>query len=469
MNFSKTMRWCALVAVWTAACGGDELASDGSGKELPCDVERIIGVHCQGCHSDPTQFGAPVPLVTADDFQAQAPGDSQRVYELVLDHVRGKTDLMPPPPNSPLSDDEIDTLAKWIEKGAPGSEGECTDGDAGVTPEGIYTGLTQPPADCDDFYEFHAHNTADEKDETPYELAKSSPQSNTYMCFYFKPPYGDAESTALWAHSLIDNSKILHHWILFGTDNATEEPGTIKGCTPNVPGAYYITGWAPGGKDFELPSNVALELPSGPSAGLILQIHYVSPDGKATKDHTGVRICTAKKGSRPHLAAVHYTGSEGICLPPQEQHTVSGQCVPRQDMGDIHLVGVSPHMHKLGTHLKVTLLRKNGDQEILYDAPFAFSSQVYLPFPIEKYVMHPGDTLQTDCTYDNTTDEQVHFGERTQDEMCYGFVTAWPAGALTTSGVVSTLSGVVEGLNRCVDPLSILQSCGGASDAQFGN
>jgi Copper type II ascorbate-dependent monooxygenase, C-terminal domain len=37
-----------------------------------------------------------------------------------------------------------------------------------------------------------------------------------------------------------------------------------------------------------------------------------------------------------------------------------------------------------------------------------------------------GDALSTTCTYDDTTNTRVTF--RPSEQMCYTFVTTWPAG-----------------------------------------
>jgi hypothetical protein len=49
--------------------------------------------------------------------------------------------------------------------------------------------------------------------------------------------------------------------------------------------------------------------------------------------------------------------------------------------------------------------------QIAYDTPMLFNQ---------------GDTLETICTYD----APAQFGNGTNQEMCYDFITAWPAGAL---------------------------------------
>ena len=177
-------------------------------------------------------------------------------------------------------------------------------------------------------------------------------------------------------------------------------------------------------------------------------------------DASGVRFCTAPQNTRAHTAAVHFTGTEGICLNPNSMQSVSGQCVPQTNQGDIHIVNIWPHMHKLGVHQQIVINRAGGTTETLHDAPFDFNSQISYP---TDTVIHPGDTLTTTCSYDNTTSAKVPFGEDTQDEMCYGFLTAWPVGALTTPMTGSATGSIFQQL-RCENNLSILQSCNGLAD-----
>ena len=79
-------------------------------------------------------------------------------------------------------------------------------------------------------------------------------------------------------------------------------------------------------------------------------------------------------------------------------------------------------------------------------------------------MLRSGDTIEAHCIYDNETNQQVKFGERTQDEMCYVFTLAWPAGSLVNQGLLGGAAGSTVGVNRCADDLSILQSCNGIAD-----
>jgi hypothetical protein len=80
-------------------------------------------------------------------------------------------------------------------------------------------------------------------------------------------------------------------------------------------------------------------------------------------------------------------------------------------------------MHLQGRHMKTVINRKDGTSEVLIDKPFDFNTQIAYPTPA---VINPGDTLSTTCTYATPTP----FGQGTNEEMCYNFVTAYPAGGL---------------------------------------
>lgn len=432
-------------------------------------------------------------LTSWDDLHAAARTDpTRRVFEVMAERLRSETSRMPPPTLPPLSEAELATLETWIRAGGPpaspgsgcadvppggigggpmGTGGGPGPSSGGMNPVGVGGGgpvgggpPVEAPPDCTDFFELQAHGGVGAADPTPFHVpANPADSGNQYMCFYFKPPYaGDAQG--LWFSSILDDTRVLHHWLLYGTDAATHPDGTSAPCSAAEPGAYLIAGWAPGGSDVAMPPGVGLDLPSGPNAGLILEVHYFNTQGYTDAfDRSGVRFCTAPQGTRPNTAAVHFLGSEGICVPPRSQHQVTGPCQPRTDLGPIHITSVWPHMHQHGRRMQTLIHRANGLTEVLHDEPFDFNNQITYP---KNVTIFPGDRLETNCFYENTTDVPVHFGDRTQDEMCYNFVTAWPAGALGPDPLTALINPVswVQPQRRCMDLTSILQSCNGLAD-----
>jgi hypothetical protein len=316
----------------------------------------------------------------------------------------------------------------------------------------------------------HAHGAQGAEDKTPFSIRPvgASNGGNTYTCFYFAPPYVP-NAQGLWFYPDLDKKAILHHWLLYATDNATHAPGTSAPCQAVEPGAYLVAGWAPGTKATNLPADVGLHMPSGPNAGLILEVHHYNTTPDTLQDSSGVTYCTAPPNTRPHTAGVSFTGSEGICLEVNSQQQVGGNksvCNPKDDQ-DIHIINIWPHMHKLGNRMKVDVKRAGtGEVVSLHDKPFDFNTQV--TYPINDFVMKAGDTLETTCFFGNNTAERVHFGERTQDEMCYGFITAWPYQGLVsdpaTINFLELIGTGIQQVNRCMNLVGILDSCNGLSD-----
>jgi len=105
-----------------AACSADP---SEPAPGLPCDVSDVLETSCQPCHSSPTQYGAPMPLVTLEDtrapFTALPDYDHVPVWQLIGEVVeRG---WMPQPlPGVTLSAEGRATLLDWVANEAPPSE-----------------------------------------------------------------------------------------------------------------------------------------------------------------------------------------------------------------------------------------------------------------------------------------------------------------------------------------------------------
>jgi hypothetical protein len=227
------------------------------------------------------------------------------------------------------------------------------------------------------------------------------------------------------ANFIVDNSRAVHHYILYSTTGGTS--GTSAPCPLGAhPDGQFIVGWAPGATDVKMPSTVGLELP-GPK--YLMETHYNAPEAGMT-DSSGVELCVTRT-KRKELAATHPLGQEGFTTTGPGK--VTGTCTP-QGPFPIHIMWSNPHMHLKGTHMTTVIHRANGSDEMLVDKPFNFMNQLSYDTPI---LINQGDTLETTCTY-NTA---ATFGTGTNQEMCYNFVTAWPAGSLAGGRGFTGLSG----------------------------
>ncbi|MET0593821.1 MAG: hypothetical protein ABW133_14050 [Polyangiaceae bacterium] len=436
----------------TGGSGGSGNGGSGggtSGNGLPCNVKTVLDSRCSGaCHAAPPAFGAPVSLVTWQDFQRTSPKNaSMKIYQSVADRIhRSGTGRMPE--TGSLSAAEMKTFDDWIAAGAPSGD-NCgvapPSGDGGTR---IDSGLPDAPTDDDtSCVELRAHGQQASNDKTPFDSTSIFlPPPEFYMCFNFTSPWKDVVQ-GLQFNTIIDNGAVLHHWLLYQTPLPVTD-GSSATCIGNHPLQALITGWAPGNQDLQLPPDVGLEL-APPTGNYVLELHYSNPNGTPFKDASGVRVCASKK-FRPKTASITWTGSEKISLPPRAPGQAAGKCIPgRVGLGPndpINIFAAWPHMHKLGTRMSTMITRANGAQEMLIDQPFNFASQVSYQTPA---VLNPGDTLLTTCSYDNTTTGSVGFGPATTQEMCYDFLYAYPAHALDNPTIGPIVTSAAS--NLCVD------------------
>ncbi|MET0385341.1 MAG: hypothetical protein ABW321_05250, partial [Polyangiales bacterium] len=408
----------------------------------------MLQSNCGSCHGATLQAGAPMSLVTYADLTKPAISDpTKRVYQVVAERARDTARPMPPDPTKRLSDTDIAALETWASGGglagaACDSGGETVGsgnaGAAGGAAPGA-GGSAAPPAeestagdeDIETCYELRAHGQQVANDNSPYAVQPGE----VYTGFIFKAPWTTPVQGIRFRH-LADNAAVLHHWLLYA-ENAQVPADSIEACDVLGPAGFLcgasdtralITGWAPGRGDFRMPKEAGLELP-GPGQLLAVEFHYYNQSAPAM-DRSGVEVCVTSK-FRPNTASVSWLGTHTFSIPPKSEGTATGSCTPgRKGMNGTDPVNVLfswPHMHKLGTHLKSIVNRADGKQETLYDGAFNFEFQVLHDTPLK---LNPGDTVTTTCTFMNTTDNPVAFGQSTDQEMCYNFTYAWPAHAL---------------------------------------
>jgi hypothetical protein len=310
---------------------------------------------------------------------------------------------MPPSPNARLSEADRATLRAWADAGAPSSTEICS-----TTPDPKPT----PSVTCT-------------PDLSMRPVAKWTMPKNTkdeYVCYGF-----DIEKTSpshvIGFEPRIDNTKIVHHLLLFqAPSSATPTPTPCN--AGGGPGWRIITGWAPGGKGMELPPEAGFPLSTTEKTHYVMQIHYSNLTGlEGETDASGYDLCTGPP--RANEADVVAFGTLKFNIPATSQ-PFTRDCtvtIPAQLAGK-KLISALPHMHKLGTGLTTTLERSGQAPVDLGAAPnFSFDNQTWYPIEAETKT---GDVIRTKCTWTNDTGMPVGFGEETSKEMCYSFTTYYP-------------------------------------------
>jgi hypothetical protein len=277
---------------------------------------------------------------------------------------------------------------------------------------------------CEPTHTFTAHAPAAAQGFTVPEVGAD----NLYQCFTFKSPLTEPTHITAWA-PIVDDERVLHHWILYRTATPQEDGGVGPCQMPSD--ALFVAGWAPGGTNYALPDDVGLEF-GGPDDSFILQVHYHNAAQlEDAVDASGVAFCTADT-LRPQSAGIVTLGSVGINIPAGAQGAeATGTCpswITNYLSAPLHIISSFPHMHELGRRIRTETLRGGSEAEVemLVDVdPWSFENQAFYPHEPEV-LLQPGDALRTTCTYDNPNDYDVYFGEATEDEMCFNFVMVYP-------------------------------------------
>jgi hypothetical protein len=435
----------------TAGVGGDVLPVPPSATPMPCAVANVVKSNCQSCHGAKLVGGAPMSLLTQDDFQKDHVvkftegliGKTMKVYELAKLRINAVAKPMPPSGAMPAAD--ASALDAWLSAGAvAGTDADRTCVD--TTPKPPKTDY-QNPSQCDPekykplvarpgetCYEFPVHGVS-----SPLDRSKFTTQpGEAYHQWYYSIPWpAGVVGTRFGAN--FDNLPVLHHWLMFSSISANP-PGTVA---TNVTGttlgeaAQLLGGWAVGGCAVEFPDDMGLELPT--TGEIMIQWHMYNSTGAPAQDGSRVQICTVPAAMRPHLGSMTWLGTENFNGPlgmPPGMNEFGGTC-PNDSAAPITIVAFWPHEHVIGRNMRSVVNRKDGSKETVFDKPFKFDNQIYYKSE-PNVVLQPGDTITSTCTFDNTTGFNVAFGQSTKQEMCYQFAFSYPARALD-NGILSLI------------------------------
>ena len=297
-------------------------------------------------------------------------------------------------------------------------------------------GVGGAPADVE-CVTFAAHGAPTPGDKTPFTVGAGV--QNLYQCFYFKSPWAEPVHGLTFKsvdgiNPNINDNPVIHHWLLYETSNPRPD-GSSEACLGIHPDSTLLSGWAPGSDDWFMPPDVGMQMPTGPNATYMLEIHYYNGTGAPQPDKVGVEVCVTKQ-LRKNAATVSWLGTQSIILPPQARTPTGSICTPNKNMWPITILRTWPHMHKYGRKMKTEITRMGGAKQMLIDVQnFDFDYQKGYPTS-PPVVLNQGDTLQTTCEFENTSSGVVTFGPNTEQEMCYNFVLAYPARALTSAGLM---------------------------------
>ena len=385
------------------------------------DIQPIMEKNCLRCHlgkgpgigdfSDPEEVDifADLILNAIDDGRMPPPAADPNCREYV-----GSKEMT-------VTEADREIIAKWIEEGK-------IIGDSADAIEIDFNQYTLQEADLE--------ITITE----PYVPIYDKPEDldNEYRCFVLE--HGKSENFYIEAlYPKVDNTSIVHHIVLAkaSRDSLIEGADTPQGidCLGGAQDLVdsgsngvvdgMVAAWAPGAAPIIFEDAGIL---IRPNEVFILQMHYYkggTPEG--AKDQSGYFMKTTSNVSKNVLMAPY--GYYDFLIPAGDSDYTHGERfeVP----ADITIWATFPHMHLLGTGYHLSVTRGNsGEEECVVESDnYDFNNQLTYQFtdPIKVY---EGDEIYFECTWDNSaenpnayydTPQDVGYGQRTDEEMCYAF------------------------------------------------
>jgi hypothetical protein len=210
-----------------------------------------------------------------------------------------------------------------------------------------------------------------------------------------------------------------HHTLLTVTRQPTEPDGlTVCNAGTNAPG--MLTGSGVGTNDYTLPDGVAVKLHKGEQ--LLINLHLFNVSDHEIEGTSGTLVKTMTDDQIMHEAEAILAGPTSISVPPHSMNVVqSGPCTMT---ADATLIALGAHAHMHANHIKVTVHSSIAGDVVIHDRDYSFDNQlIYLIDPIQ---VKQGDKIETACTYDNTGDKEISFGDSSLAEMCFAGIVRYP-------------------------------------------
>ncbi|KAI8830638.1 PHM/PNGase F domain-containing protein [Chytriomyces cf. hyalinus JEL632] len=273
-------------------------------------------------------------------------------------------------------------------------------------------------------------------------------QTTNYNCTHVALPFSTKRHVVAFEgiSSFQGSLDLVHHIVMWACPKAPNATmGDVYECLPQPDDCQHITFvWAPGAGVTEYPSDAGF--PAGPGDGNFLyyslQVHYNNPTlVNDVVDQSGLRLYYTDKLRENDIGMLLLgDDSDDFVIPgnsPDFTSTRDGICpatCTNQFVTDLKVVFNFFHMHGLGYNMSTRVIRDGNEITPLgirkhYDYHFQGST-----VPIDPHaVIKRGDTLITKCTFIATDASHANraanttYGAGTDAEMCFNFLTYYPA------------------------------------------
>jgi hypothetical protein len=390
-----------------------------AGVTFSKDVAPILQSKCQVCHQ-PNSIG-PMSLITYSDAKRYAGTIKTRVAARIMPpwHIDRHIGIQSFKNDAGLSDEQIETIAQWVDAGAP--EGDPKD--------------LPPPAVFPDPTGWQLAKEFGQPDlvikSPPYTLAPATQDK------WFRPVSETGLTEERWVRAIEikpsypDGRRIVHHVLTTLEQREDGVTGLAHSAHDVQSGPGLFMEWAVGkvGQVYAADAGKLLL----PGARIRWEIHMFAIGREVKDNQVELGIYFYPKGTVPKNRTVLRMfdvshGSE-LDIPPNEIALTQNSYVIQ---APARMENFQPHMHMRGKAMSVEAIYPDGKKEVLSAVnDFQWRWHVnYTYAPDAAPLLPKGTVLVFTAWHDNTANnpnnpdprQWVGWGDRTVDEMAHAWV-----------------------------------------------
>jgi len=383
---------CFLMAV--AAAGNSSV----NGVTFTKDVAPILYNRCVDCHR-PGEI-APMSLLTYNEARPWAKAIKEKVLDRSMPPWLASAENHQFKNDRRLSQKEIDTIAAWVDAGAPKGD----DHDLPAQPkfeQGWSIGKPDAVISLDQAIAVPAEGVI------PYKYLTVQTNFNE-------------DKWVQAAEIRPGNRKVVHHVIIF-----VQEPGNRTEVTGEARGGigYKLCGFAPGEQPKVFPPGTARLIRKG--SKLTFQMHY-TPNGEATTDQSYVGLIFSKTPVQRTALTGTAINARFVIPAGDGNYEVRSSWTATDD---VRIIDLMPHMHVRGKDFTYTAVYPDGHSEVVLQvSKYDFNWQLLYQFR-EPLFLPKGARLDCVAHFDNSARnkynpdpaKEVRWGDQTWEEMMIGW------------------------------------------------
>ncbi|XP_048751432.2 tyramine beta-hydroxylase-like isoform X1 [Ostrea edulis] len=259
-------------------------------------------------------------------------------------------------------------------------------------------------------------------------------QETNYFCMTFELPQ-DGDYHMIATQPYIDNEYVMHHILIFGCEESVTRAETVpKKCgMGSAKCRSIIAGWTLGQNGECMHEEVGFRIGKQGYKYAMMQFHWNNFERRSDYVDSSGMMLFYTPNRRPNDAITMTIGQHYLEIPPGKERVEIDAVCRGEDTrailsGPIYVTEASNHMHYLGREEYIDQYR-NGvkihtisrEPDYSYDRPRFFRYKTVIQ-------VIPGDELKTKCVFKSSSKSVTTFqGDATSAEMCFGFLTIYPA------------------------------------------